>query len=217
MKSIKPFFWAILRILKLAAPFQLVYESVLSENGWFKSYYSKQSVDKQGRPIPWCTYSFIYFIENRLQSNFTVFEYGSGNSSLWYASRVQKVVAVEHDQFWYQHIKNNMPANVALNHVEYIKGGDYGRFILTLKEQFDIVVIDGRDRCNALRSTISGDNLKKDGIIVLDNSDRASYQKCIAEALEKGFKKIDFWGLSPVTAHLNLTSIFYRSENCIGL
>ena len=37
-----------------------------------------------------------------VRPNLRVFEYGCGNSSLWWAQRVEKVVSVEHDEAWYR-------------------------------------------------------------------------------------------------------------------
>jgi hypothetical protein len=70
----------------------------LSEIGWFKSFESKSPIGRNSEPIPWVTYSFIDFIADRIQKHHTVFEFGSGNSTFYYAQRAQKVVSVEHDR-----------------------------------------------------------------------------------------------------------------------
>ena len=43
-------------------------------------------IDKNSNPLPWVTYGFIDFISERLNKSIDVFEYGSGNSTLWYAT-----------------------------------------------------------------------------------------------------------------------------------
>ena len=88
----RKFIWYILNKLKVASIVQLVLKSSLKEDGWFKSYYEKQAIDKKGNPIPWCSYPFIKFIEPRLKPSFEVFEYGCGNSTIWFANKVKTLL-----------------------------------------------------------------------------------------------------------------------------
>ena len=63
--------------------------------GWFNSFDSKSPVDDYHNPLPWVTYSFIDFIKERLKKQHTVFEFGSGNSTYFYAKYAGIVVSVE--------------------------------------------------------------------------------------------------------------------------
>src|ERR1700722_2721923 len=69
--------------------------------GWFNAFDSKSPVDDYHNPLPWVTYSFIDFIKERLNKKHRVFEFGSGNSTYFYAKLAAKVVSVEHDRSWY--------------------------------------------------------------------------------------------------------------------
>ena len=102
--KIKQIIWNILIKLKIGGAVQLFLASGLLEDGWFESFNTKRSINKIGNPIPWCTYSFIKFIEPRLKKDFKVFEYGSGNSTLWYAKRVAEITSVENDFGWYNSV-----------------------------------------------------------------------------------------------------------------
>lgn len=183
--------------------------------GWFSSFSAKQAIDRQGQPIPWITYPCLYFLAERIHSNLTVFEYGSGNSTLWWASRVSRVVTCEHDKAWYERMINRLPSNASLSHIEVTAGGDYSREILKYREEFDIVVIDGRDRVNCAKNALPA--LKKGGIIVWDNSERLSYQEGFDYLASNGFRRIDFSGIGPVNVYSWSTSIFYRDQNCLGV
>lgn len=68
---------------------------VLREEGWLRSYREGVPVRRSGEPIPWYTYSAIAFLDERLPGDATVFEFGAGYSTLWYAARCSRVVAVE--------------------------------------------------------------------------------------------------------------------------
>ncbi len=211
----KKVIWKILNKLHIASVIQLVLKSGLKEDGWFKSYHTKQAVDFKGNPIPWCTYPFIKFIEPRLNKTLDVFEFGCGNSTLWYASKVKNITAVEHNREWFDFVSKNTPGNAEIIFKELVYGGDYSKTVLENNKRYQIVIVDGRDRVNCAKNAV--DALTSDGVIVFDNSDRPQYGPAFEFLRSKGFKQLDFHGLSPVTAHNNLTSIFYRGENCLNI
>ncbi|MCK5537628.1 MAG: hypothetical protein KAI79_12430 [Bacteroidales bacterium] len=191
------------------------FRGYLIETGWINSYLKKIPMDKNGLPLPWVTYSFIDFISDRLNKSMTIFEYGSGNSTLWYASKVKLVSSVEHDKNWFLRIKNNLPNNVKFFYKELEENGDYAKFSSTLDMKFDIIIVDGRDRVNCVKYAIN--SLNDTGIIVLDDSEREFYKSGIDFLLDKGFKKIDFWGISPGLFYKKNTTIFYKSSNCLDI
>lgn len=214
-KGLRNFVWRILRTLKLAACVQLILESKLVDDGWFRSYYQKESVDRENNPIPWNTYAFIKFIEPRLKKEFRVFEYGCGNSTIWYSKRTRLVVAVENNREWYEKIKVLLPENAQLVYKELEYNGEYSREVLNHAEQFNIIIVDGRDRVNSVKNSVK--KLSEDGIIIFDNAELSQYKDAIQFLNQHSFKQIEFWGMSPITAHNTSTSIFYRTNNCLAI
>ena len=215
IRKIKNLVWKILIALKIGGPIQLMLNSELVEDGWYKSFNLKQSVKGNGDPIPWNTYSFIRFIEPRLQKHFNIFEYGCGNSTLWYASRVNSIKAVEHDKNWINYISKKLPSNAKIIFHELSKDGAYAKEILGSNNLYHIVVIDGRDRNNCAKYAVT--KLTNDGIIIYDNTQVPEYTESIEYLINLGFKRIDFIGNLPIVAHSNTTSIFYRNNNCLGI
>lgn len=212
MNLLKKSIWKILNLLHLGGSVNLFLRSALTEEGWFQSYHSKQSVDAQGAPLPWCTYPFLDFIKNRLQKDWLVFEYGSGNSTRWFASRVGQVYAAEHHPDWLQKVQPLLPANATLL---ACTESDYAESILHSGQRFHLVLIDGIRREACAQFALQA--LEEEGVVVLDNSDRAAYQS-IFELLEAaGFKHIDFWGMCPIIAAKSCTTVFYRSHNCLSI
>jgi 16S rRNA A1518/A1519 N6-dimethyltransferase RsmA/KsgA/DIM1 with predicted DNA glycosylase/AP lyase activity len=57
-------------------------------------------------------YNVIALLDDRLDSDMRVFEYGSGFSTLYFAERVSSVVSVEYDQQWIEKLSTNLPSNV---------------------------------------------------------------------------------------------------------
>jgi hypothetical protein len=78
----------------------------LYDSGWVNSFNKKKPVDINNQPVPWLSMPFNSFIEGRLTKNMNIFEFGCGNSTLYYASRVNKVTSVEHDKEWFDLIKS---------------------------------------------------------------------------------------------------------------
>jgi len=189
--------------------------SYLQETGWFNSFFSRLPLDQRGQPLPWYTYAAISFLEERVKAGMSVFEYGSGTSTIWWSHHVKKVVSCEHDRKWYQNLKPKLAANINYIHCDLIPGGDYSRAIESCQDAFDIVVIDGRDRVNCVKNTLG--SLKHDGVIVWDNSDRDEYNQGYAYLFVNGFKRLDFWGLGPINVYGWCTSVFYRPNNCFGI
>lgn len=207
--------WKILSILRIAGPIQLLINSSIRDSGWFKSYYSKESVDYNNTPIPWFTYPAIEFLKSRLSPDMFLFEYGCGNSSIWFGSRVAKVVSVEHNADWFNKVKAKMPSNALLILKEFEDSKDYADSIFETATKYDLVIIDGVDRNNCVYSSLKC--LSERGVIIYDNSDRYEYKDSIDFLIRYGFKKLDFFGMGPVTSINSCTSIFYRENNCLGI
>lgn len=216
MKNILSVCWRILDILGLGGIIQLLWrEKYLSQKGWLKSYYRKESIDRDGKPLPWCTYSFIQFIEPRLNSTMDIFEYGCGNSTLWYADKVKSVTSVDHDLQWVEKISSRIPKNAVVLFASMSEAGKYSASILLNDKRYHIIVIDGRDRNNCVLQSLH--RLTDDGIIVFDNSQLPEYADSMQLLFQSGFRRIDFFGMLPIVPHENCTSIFYRSTNCLNI
>jgi len=214
-KTLGNIFMYFLKMLRIDSFYTLGKGGYLSTSGWLKSYMAGVPIDKYGNPIPWYTYSFISFIKNRINKKMMVFEYGSGNSTLWWAGRVKQVISYEHDKSWYEEMEACIPKNVELHYVGLQYGGEYSKKISKYIGMFDIVVIDGRDRVNCSKNCLNA--LKKGGVIIWDNSERKCYREGYDYLIGSGYKRIDFNGMGPVNAYPWSTTIFYKEDNCLGV
>ena len=187
----------------------------LERVGWMRTMLSRESVDAGGRPIPWITYPALRFLTPRVTSGMVVFEYGSGNSTLWWSERTARVVSCEHDKEWYADFSSKVPANTTYLLRRAKNSSAYAEEIGNYTNMFDIIVIDGRDRNNCIRNGMGA--LRSKGVVVWDNSDRAEYLEGYELLGSAGFKRLDFWGMGPLSTREWCTSVFYRADNCLGI
>lgn len=162
----------------------------LRASGWIDSHRTSTAVDADYEPIPWYRYAAIDFIAARTQPTWNVFEFGSGNSTLWWAQRVRSVTAVEHDDNWAERLAASAPDNVKLLHVSLEPGGAYCRTPQRTGSRFQVVLVDGRDRVNCALQSLTC--LTEDGVIIWDDSHRRRYAVGLAELQQRGFRRVEY-------------------------
>lgn len=177
--------------------------AVLSRGlGQFQTMVSERSVDADGEPIPWFTYPAIEYLKQLDLTDMTVFEFGAGYSTLFWARRCKNVVTVEHDANWIAEITAAAPDNLRLIRADGEEA--YSAAIESTGLEFDVVVIDGwyRDACAvpALNCLRSG------GMVVLDNSDWLPRTCDVLRA--RDLLQVDFSGFGPVCHWIWTTSLF---------
>ena len=208
--------WAAkLHLLRIAAPLRLRYGAAIRDSGWLRSFIEQKSVDASGNPIPFMAYPAIDLLAARVPFGVSVFEFGSGYSTLWWAARATRVVSCEHDEKWRSLVMEMAPSRVEVRRRPVNSSGSYPRTIAEAPGPFDIVVIDGRQRVQCSRACVPF--LTEHGVIVWDDTDRERYKQGIQELRERGFKQLQLVGLGPVIADMKCTSIFYRNSNLLGL
>jgi spermidine synthase len=189
--------------------------SFLRESGYVESVARRMPCRRDGTPLPWMNYGIIDLLEERLDRELDLFEYGSGNSTVFYANRVREVVSVEEDPGWYQYIRNRVPANARIHLVSPYDTQTYSEFIARFDKEFDVVVVDGNDRSACL--TVATKHLSPRGVIILDDTQDGEYESATNKLQEGGYKRLDVKGLKPGGIRSYTTSVFYREENCLGL
>jgi hypothetical protein len=147
---------------------------------------------------PWVSEKAKNWLNLFLKPNMTVFEYGSGGSTLFLARRVKKVISVEYQLLWFLGVlfallrrgiinfklhlsKSEKGKNLKKKYMssdKNIKTLSFKKFVTTIHQYpnhyFDLVFIDGRARNQCIDHAIP--KIKKGGYILLDDSNRDSYQ-----------------------------------------
>ncbi|MCH9030241.1 MAG: FkbM family methyltransferase [Bacteroidetes bacterium] len=187
----------------------------LMDVGWFSAFKIGEPVDKNFEPLPWLTYSFIDFITERLSKKLNVFEFGSGNSTLFFAKKVNEATSVEHNIEWYNKLKSKIPNNSKIILSLSDSSEDYIAVLKQSNKKYDIIIIDGIHRVDCCLS--ASNYLTDNGVIILDDSEKEQYSDGIKHLLKEGFKKIDFWGIPPGIVLRKCTTIFYKTKNCMDI
>ena len=117
---------------------------------------------------PWIVKEAILKLDELIQPQFKVLEFGSGGSTLFYEDRCKEVITYDTDEYFIELVQSNLKQDgiVTINHIKDLDVHDKYN-----KEYFDILVIDSHptitNRLELLKEYLP--YLKKGGILVLDN------------------------------------------------
>ena len=188
--------------------------SFIQRSGWLRSYATGTSVGPEGQPVPWYTYSAVDFLDSRDLSALDVFEYGSGNSTLWWAARCREISSVEHDLGWYEIVQPSLPAGTQYQHID-VDSGEYHLAADRWATTPNLIVVDGQLRNQCIDIAIKC--ISPQGVIVLDNAEREEYADGRSALADAGFREVAFVGQGPINTTEWTTSIFYRDNNVLGM
>jgi len=165
-----------------------------------------EPVDRTGMPIPWFTYPAIEFIEQLDFSAKRIFEFGAGNSTLFWCERAASVVSVEHNPAWHQRVGARLPANGQMLLVE--TKPDYAATLGRQPGLFDVIVVDGIERRACCVEAVH--KLARGGLIILDNSDW--HHRCAEFLRSQDLLEVDMAGFGPINGYTWTTSFFFHRE-----
>jgi hypothetical protein len=135
--------------------------------------------------LPWLTDgaldfldSHIFFIKASLKHNPRVFEFGSGNSTLYFLSRGCLVTSIEHDADWCRKIADvaicfGYQDRLSLSHAER----PYHKKFEATGACYDLVLVDGRDRVQCLEQVVKHfASMPRDSqpLLILDNTEHVA-------------------------------------------
>ncbi len=122
--------------------------------------------------------SHIFYVKAELKHNPRVFEFGAGNSTLYFLSKGFYVTSVEHDADWRQKIERvakcfGYASRLSLDLAER----PYNSKFETLSDNFDLVLIEGRDSVKCLETALikfKNAPPHKQPILILDNTEHVA-------------------------------------------
>jgi hypothetical protein len=178
--------------------------------GHLRSALTRRVSDAAGQPTPWYTYPTIEYLKGLDFTAASVFEYGAGYSTLFWAARAKSVVSVEDDEEWYGVLAPKMPPNG-----ELLLETDLRRYVEVISrypDGFDVIVVDGaargltRLKCSAAALAA----LRKGGLIILDNADWLPESARLLR--DAGLIQVDMTGFIAISGYTQTTSLFFDRE-----
>ena len=91
-------------------PLQKVFQAGLSDYfKWWKTI--KRNPKLLEFDMPWINFSAKHFLDHLLFQDMTIYELGSGSSTIYFSKRVKKVCSREHDKDWFMFIADHLRKN----------------------------------------------------------------------------------------------------------
>jgi hypothetical protein len=174
--------------------------------GHAKSSFLMRAVDKKGDPIPWYTYPAIDFLAQRDYRDKSILEFGSGQSTLWWAARAKFVLSMEEDPHWFTETSARVPSNVEIYHVA-AEIEDIEKLVQSRGIKFDVIIIDGGPRRKLV--ALSFKYLAPQGVIILDNAEGYGFYE---EIKSRECRRIDFFGFAPGVVLRHCTSMAFVND-----
>lgn len=189
---------------------------------------------------PWMTFEAIDFLKSTAKKEMRVFEYGSGSSTLFWATRVREISSVEHDEEWAKNVQKELAgrnvSNVQLFFIQpekrengaegsiadpYQYGSDDSAFRKYSFEKYVRKIDEYPDnyfdfvivdgRSRPSCIAASIKKIKKEGYLLVDNSEREYYFSQTKQMLPANqWKRMDFCGPISSSMHFSQTTLFKR-------
>ncbi len=187
--------------------------------GWTKTFKTGLCQDNEGEYLPWMPYSLIEYLDKNLKKDESIFEYGFGTSSFYFAKKVTKVISVESNPKWHE-IMLELSKESKIDNIDTILMTDaltnekYENLVAEFTDQdpdfhgFDWIIVDSLKRSKCIKNSIRA--LKDGGKIILDDSQRSSYQKIREFMIEEGFECLEFEDIAPGQLKSKKAWVFQR-------
>lgn len=132
--------------------------------------------------LPWLGFRAINHLGKLIKPNWSVLEFGSGMSTIWFARRCGLLVSVETDRSWYDSVRTIL-SQKNFHNVDYrlSEKSEHEAVSDYQDATFDLVLVDGYERDRVMKTAIS--KVKHGGYIYLDNSDVPYREHQTAKAL----------------------------------
>ena len=176
--------------------------------------------------IPWMNFYACEFLKSKLRPGLQVFEYGSGQSTKFWIEHQARIISIEHDRSFYNHLRKSITGSVEYKliepeiiygkymhdpgsshnfHSSDFKGYSFENYVRAIdaypNDFFDFVIIDGHARLSCIKNSIP--KIKRGGMLVLDNSDRNHY-------LREGLLYLNGWSVQ--TFRGNVLGLLHKEQ-----
>ena len=167
--------------------------------------------------MPWWSFGATSEVGRFLRPEMSVFEFGSGGSSIFLASRAARVTCVEDEEKWSELVRSEAQQR-RLDNLEVLhrpfdfhnpRGFSSSDYLASLgAEPYDVIIVDGKEESEQVRDLCfwkAEESIKPGGLIVVDDSWRYPQVK----AKNRAQKWKDFKGTGYCRLGVTSTCLFY--------
>jgi len=128
--------------------------------------------DERANPgNPWLTRDAVRFLDQALMPTDVGLEFGSGRSSIWFASRIRHLTSVEDDPRWVANVTRMIDEQGLSSKIDYrfrrTKEEYVGELSRVADASIDFCLVDGSHRDECAMGVIS--KIRSGGLLVIDN------------------------------------------------
>lgn len=154
--------------------------------------------------------ALIWFNENVSHTD-TLFEWGSGGSTFWFADRVKQVYSVEHHPSFFMYVKEHylyenydsikmilalVDLKTDTRYLDAFDSQSYKRYCEAIdsfpSRSFDWIVINGKARPQCLKKAVSA--IKPGGVIIVNDTNKHEIGSAVTNLKLKASETIEFKG-----------------------
>ena len=216
-----------------------IHKRYLKDTGWVESKNANQSV-RGGKYLPWTSYAFTHWVEKKNYETSNILEFGSGASTLYWATKFSKVFSVESNLDWLKKVQSvtapfpnveiyslfsnhfNSQSNQNILQTRNVFSHDlelfpelnfdYEQINFNLIQQliYKSNVFFVDGGPRNLYMYLLAEYVDDNAVIFVDNSDQLYTYKGRNSLAIRGFKEIEFNSLGPLNHSATSTSVFIR-------
>lgn len=161
--------------------------------------------------------SLTGFLEEKLNKEMSMFEYGSGKSTLYFANHIKQVISISHDDKHYQKLLKSSKASENLTLRKYGLNRNFANAIVSegAEKMYDIISVKGRYRAACAINAFA--QLTPSGILMLNDSEGENNVQVFEYYQKKGYKHISFASERPFGVVGQTITLFYKKENIFNI
>ncbi|MEO7318002.1 MAG: hypothetical protein ABIZ56_03325 [Chthoniobacteraceae bacterium] len=205
--------------------------SAMAHRRWFGKWAgsTRGGVSPIGDEQPWMTYAAAEFLSGWLKKDMSVFEWGSGGSTIFFARHAKQVTAIEHEEAWAVQVRAAIADRIIINaQVEHLppepdaaaagldaadpsvfasggepfRGQSFQRYVTSIDSFPDASfdLVVVDGRARPSCLKRGMTKVKPAGMLLLDNAERRHYQRSRALLDPAQWELHDFTGPGPYCA-----------------
>jgi hypothetical protein len=197
----------------------------MDTTNWLDNPNEWQFIDlSNGYIYPWITMDSLLFLNTLDVSEWTVFEFGTGASTLWWANKCKRIVTLDVNPVWYEKVRRYAQEkglkNIEFHLVDLTKHplretacSMYLDVLRYQEQKFDAVIVDASFRDEA--SILADKHIKEQGWIIADNWKQQGIWDCLLcdPYLQKRYS-VEVYKQSPIPDPENHPWIWNGNEDC---